>query len=132
MPSFAQPTIFKWAYTSLCTLHSKFCSSKWNKVTSYKMILTNKNSKKCQMTYIHLNNRKTLKRQVNILGWQGCQEMDALIYQGRSLNQHTILLAFNLPNFFFKGILLNRIYPQEADKYVWRPHHSIIYNSENT
>ena len=73
-----KPTSIKWAFTILCTLHSKFCSRKWNKVASYKIL---KYSKKCQTTYSPLTDRKTLKGQVDNLGWQGCQQMDIFIHQ---------------------------------------------------
>ena len=73
-----KPTSIKWAFTILCTLHSKFCSRKWNKVASYKIL---KYSKKCQTTYSPVTDRKTLKGQVDNLGWQGCQQMDIFIHQ---------------------------------------------------
>lgn len=46
----------------------------------------NKYSKKCQMTYSPVTDRKTLKGQVDNLGWQGCEQMDIFIHHGGSLN----------------------------------------------
>lgn len=76
---FLKPTSIKWAFTILCTLLSKFCSRKWNKVVSYKMISTNMQN--CQMTYSAVTDRKTLKGQVDNLLTRMSAKSDIFIYQ---------------------------------------------------